>query len=421
MTNATIHDERSAPPRHIHPEMLALRRRALDWLETMAAAPGPGDYRLHARAEPTIFASCFAVFLRHLLGDLDRLTANERSLWLTALQRHQDPASGLFVDPGNTDRARDELHDATHLNQQLTTFCLGAVHALGGRPRHRLAFVDEWSADRVRGWLDGLDWSEPWNCGNKAMFLGICLAYDAEHGGGAQVRESLDAWFAWHDAHQNPRSGFWGEGLRAGYMEGLGGAYHQFTVYNYVGRPIQYADRIVDRALLVQCHDGMYSSYLGGATCYELDAVDVLVHLYARRDYRRAEIRDALRRVLPGVLSMQNPDGGFCWGRYRPYTVSDAVRLVADTARHRSAAQLYLGARAAMATRVKPRPVIRTGWAKAGRDWCDSSVFDTWFRLVTIAEISKVLADVPYATYPWQFLTVPGLGWFPAEFTICRT
>ena len=64
-------------------EALSLRQNVLGWLETMHLSEAPGcTYKLNAGADPSVFASCFAVFLRHLFADLDRLTENERSNWL---------------------------------------------------------------------------------------------------------------------------------------------------------------------------------------------------------------------------------------------------------------------------------------------------------------------------------------------------
>ena len=388
-----------------------LRRRTLDWLSTMAAG-GPGEYRLHAAAEPTPFASCFAAFLRHLFGDLDALAPADRAAWVTRLQQLQRQDSGLFVDDSNDRRATDALHDADHLNFQLTSFCLGALHALGARPVHPLRCTEAWTPDGIRRRLDALDWSQPWNSGNKAMFLGICLAYAATHGGEARAGATLEAWFDWHDAHQNPDTGFWGDGFRARYIDGLGGAYHQFTVYNYMGRPVRHHQRIIDRTLMLQQPDGMYSPYLGGMTCYELDAVDVLVHLYARHDYRRAEIEASLRRTLDAVASAWNADGGFCWGRRRAFRGGDWLRLLGEAASHRDPAYLYLSARAALSTYTSRHAVLRNGWSRAPRGWHDSSIFDTWFRCVTIAEIAAVVPHTPYSGMGWQPLDVPGLGWF---------
>jgi hypothetical protein len=392
-----------------------LKERVLNWLSTLHPdEEAVWVYRLNQTADPSVFASCFAVFLRHLFDDLQTLSEGERAAWLSWLQGFQDPETGLFMDPENVNRATDPLHDTEHLNRQLSTFCLSAIDALGGKPHHRLRFLEPWKdSDRLTHWLESLDWYNPWNCGNKVMFMGIFFAYDAHYNGDATSLEALDIWFDWHDQNQSSKTGFWGNGRKAAYIDGMGGAYHQYVVYNYQERIIRYADRIVDKVLFLQQPDGMYSIYKGGASCYELDAVDILVHLYERHDYRRGEIEQALRRVLTGVLANQNPDGGFCWAQLPAWGIKDFWRLGTDIFRHKSIYYWYLCWRSAIRIQTVRQPEISTGWSRQGRRWSDSSIFDTWFRCLTIAEISQVLPDLPYAELEWQFLKVPGLGWFP--------
>jgi hypothetical protein len=258
-----------------------------------------------------------------------------------------------------------------------------------------------------------LDWFNPWNSGNKAMFLGIFLAYEATQFNDMDASIALQEWFHWHDEHQNPKTGFWGRGESADFIDGMGGAYHQYLVYRFMKRPIQYANRIVDRVLLLQQPDGTFSPYGGGMTCYEADAVDILVQMHQEYDYRRDDIEQALRSSLSGLLQSQNPDGGFCWGGYHPWGIKEFTRVILDISRHHSVYLWYRSGRAGLVTWLRRRPMLKTGWASQPRAWSTSSVFDTWFRCVAIAEIGKILGESPYACYPWKFLSIPGLGWFP--------
>jgi hypothetical protein len=393
-----------------------LARSALAWLETMRAPDaenGAPQYRLHAQATPTPFAACFAVFLQHLLGALAGRPAAERQATIDWLKGLQHPSTGVFEDHAHARRAPDAAHDATHLNFQLTTFALSALGALGADAAP-LAFLAEWPAARVERWLSGLDWREPWNCGNKAMFLGICLAYESQRARVPGAAAALDAWFAWHDRASDPATGFWGRGAQARYLDGMGGAYHQFLVYDWAGRPVPHFDRAVDRTLLVQSVDGGYSPYLGGATCYEADAVHILVQGHRRFPDRRAAIARALARIEPIVLAARNHDGGFGWGRWQRMSPATVCRVAIDGVRHRSPAYFAFTAKGAAVTWLKPELVLKTGWAAEPRAYSASSVFDTWFRLVTLAQIGLVL-DRPWSRAGWQFLHTPGLGWMPAR------
>ena len=402
----------------VPPEAARLRRSALDWLRTMHVEGGPvWEYRMNAGSDATVFNSCFAVYIRRVLGDLQRLSEEERREWLAYFQGFQDEETGLFVYPEAQGRATDEGHDEEHLNRQLTTFCVSAIDALGGEPQHRFAFLKPWEEpERLTAWMEGLGWHRPWNCGNKVMFLGILLAYSWDRWGDESARAALDVWFDWLDRHQSPKTGFWGRGREADYYAGMGGSYHEFVIYHYMGRATHYEDCVVDRVLLLQQPDGLYTPQQGGGTCDDIDAIDALVHFYHQGDYRQGDIRQSLRKSLRAILANQNPDGGFCWARPYRFGLQDYFRVATGILQHRHPFLWYWNARRGIRDQrpaAQNRP-IRTGWNEKGRLRRESSLFDTWLRCTTIGEICTVLTDEPYAAIDWQYLSAPGVGWFRA-------
>lgn len=397
-------------------EATLLRRRVLDWLKTMRVEGGFfGEYRMNAGSDATVFNSCFAVFIRHLFGDLASLPEADRKSWLEYFQGFQDEKSGLFIYPEGADRMTGEDHDPDHLNRQLSTFCVSAMRALGGGPRYPFAFLDIYKKPgKLVEWLEGLNWNRPWNCGNKVMFAAILLIDNWERFGDQESRELLDVWLDWFDRTQNPKTGFWGKGKWSEYIMGMGGFYHMFVVYNYMRRKVNHADRVVDRCLLLQQANGLYTPNLGGATCDDIDGLDPLVHFYYRYDYRRADVRKALRKALPVLLDMQNEDGGFCWAKPYRFKARDYVRVGTEILRHGHWWLWYWNARRGIRDQRQEaidRP-FRTGWNGPGRLLRQSSLFDTWLRCTTIGEVCSILTDEPYAKIDWQFLTAPGVGWF---------
>ena len=211
---------------------MALKNQVLNWLQTMHNEDGPvWAYRLNAGSDITVYTSCFALFIRHLFNDFKILSVEQHNNWLTYLKEFQQEETGLLVDPEASERVTDHTHDKQHLTKQLTTFRLSAIDALEGSPDYHLIFLDEWKDEaRLTYWLDNLDWENPWNSGNKVMFLAICLAYNHEHFGDDKSREALDVWFEWMDRHQNPETGFWGTSHDSKYFRGMGGFYHQFLI-----------------------------------------------------------------------------------------------------------------------------------------------------------------------------------------------
>lgn len=395
-----------------------LKDRVLNWLQTMHNEDGPvWAYHMNVGSDITICTSCFAVFIHHLFNNLKNLSTDERSEWLNYLLSFQDEKTGLFIDPEAKERVVDPTHDEEHLNRQLTTFCLSAIEALGGKPDYPLRFLDAWKDEApLTSWLDNLDWENPWNSGNKVMFLAICFAYNYEHFGDDKSREALNVWFDWMDKHQNPKTGFWGTSRDSDYFVGMGGFYHQFLIYEYFDRKVLYGEQIVDRMLFLQQPDGLYFPGQGGGSCDDIDAISPLVHFYHKFNYRRDDIRVSLRRSLSAILKNQNSDGGFCWSDRRKLKLSEYCKLITSIFRHGDPYYWYIinrrGIRSHMKKILRNFSTIRRGWTRSKRTLWDSSLFDTWFRCLAIAEICTVLTDEPYASLDWQFLSTPGLGWF---------
>lgn len=397
---------------------MVLKDRVLNWLQTMHNEDEPvWAYRMNAGSDITIYTSCFAVFIHHLFNNLKNLSTDKRSEWLNYLLSFQDEKTGLFVNPEVSEMVTDPTHDEEHLNRQLTTFCLSAIEALGGKPDYPLMFLDTWKNKApLISWLGNLDWENPWNSGNKVMFLAICLAYNYEHFGDEKSREALNVWFDWMDRHQNHKTGFWGTSRDSDYFVGMGGFYHQFLIYEYFDREVQYAEQIVDRMLFLQQPDGLYFPGQGGGSCDDIDAISTLVHFYHKFSYRRDDIMVSLRRSLSAILENQNSDGGFCWSNRRKLKFIEYWGLITSIFRHRDPYYWYTinrkGIRSHQKIILRNYSYIKTGWNRSKRTLWDSSLFDTWLRCLAIAEICTVLTDEPYASLDWQFLSTPGLGWF---------
>ena len=402
----------------IQENALALKNRVLNWLNTMHVKNSPvWKYRMTKGADATVFTSCFAVFIHHLHNNLKNLSTAERSEWLNYLLSFQDEKTGLFVDPEAKERVTDHTHDEEHLKRQLTTFCLSAVEALGGKPSFPLNFLNNWKdAKSLINWLDNLNWENPWNSGNKVMFLAICFSYNYEHFGDDKAREALDVWFDWMDRHQNPETGFWGTSRDSNYFVGMGGFYHQFLIYEYFDRELHYVERIIDRILTLQQPDGLYFYGQGGGTCEDIDGIAPLVHFYHKYDYRRNNIKASLKRSLSAIMDNQNEDGGFCWSNRRKLKLSEYWKLTTSIFRHGDLYYWYIinrsGIRSHMKKILRHYSSIRTGWNRSKRTLWERSLFDTWLRCLAIAEICTVLTEEPYASLNWQFLSTPGLGWF---------
>ena len=151
------------------------------------------------------------------------------------------------------------------------------------------------------------------------------------------------------------------------------GGYHQLLVYYHENRAVRYPKALVDTALALQHLDGGFSPSGGGGACEDVDAVDILVNLYKLHDYRRADIRYALRRCLRLINSIQQPDGGY------PYKLNQV--------------QSHMG-------------IPDT---QAGKNV--STTFATWFRVHTLALMAEILTDEPSLQQAFYFNRQLSMGW----------
>ncbi len=417
--NAGYSVSRHSEKQHAHhlSEGQQMVQRTLDWMQGLRVTGSPfGRFNMSASTDDTIFTSCFAVFIYDLLGEIDKLTDTQRLEWLEYILSFQDEETGLFIDPDVINRNLEGNHDMRYVSWQLTTFCLSAVNALGGELRYPLIFLktDGYKTpEGVKKVLDNLNWSSPWNAGNLAMFLGIMLICDAEQRGEGLDTPAIQTFFDWHDAYQNPRTGFWGEGKASEYHNGLFGAYHQYLLYFYVNRDLHCKEVIIDRTLAFQNIDGMFAPQMGGGGCEDIDAVDTLVQLYLRTKYQEDKVQMALEKVYKAVCDLEQPGGGFIWGIRKRYGPLMYLRNIASILSHRDIWQwMFTNKRFIREQQLDPlKPRHPQGWVTSGIPVDESDLFSTWFRLLVLAYCSMVI-KTPYSSINWHFLKTPGLGWF---------
>lgn len=55
---------------------------------------------------------------------------------------------------------------------------------------------------------------------------------------------------------------------------------------------------------------------------------------------------------------------------------------------------------------------IHTHWSRYQRRWDESDLWDSWFRMLTLARIE--CAFDPARAAAWGFIDYPGIGWHPS-------
>jgi len=385
-----------------------LRRRVLNWVYTMQT--GSAQFRMNGTADNTIFSSCFALFIFDLFGEVGTWPQKKRNKWIEHIISFQDRASGYFIP----DNFPGELN--TKPVQQLTAFCLSALNILGASPKYRLSFLKQWlRPESIYNYLReiGCFKGKPMT-GNMAMFLAIFLTWEYKLTKESICLDLMESWFTLHDKYQNPRTGFWGNSEKKSPYLGFQNGLHQFVIYDYWGKTINYNGKITDTVLSLQDSDGFFAPHPGGGGCFDYDAAHILIICGYKRNYRTDDVKRSLLRLIIGLTENQNMDGGFCESKKRPngfarvFSIKLLRFLFSSPNKYVALERFKISLRIAR----KQNEFIKTHWTNVGRQWDQSNLWDTWFRCITIAEISNVLLKPDERKVDFNFLNTIGLGWF---------
>ena len=274
----------------------------------------PGHYKYSAGCPQTLWASAFAVLILSFIGKLEEMSENEKSSWLKYIQSFQDEKTGFFLDPKFKDKdKRSLIHSNELLFAHSSTFVMGALVLLGGKPLYPIKWVHEFRDPmKMRKWIETRPWDiSPWVVGNWSYDMGCAMGMDYLVTKDQRNLEGMDAYFKWHDKHQLKETGWWDLSGKAPVSKQQYGGYHVLMVYVMFDRPIPMADKMIDSSLSLESKDGMFVPGGGGGCCQDMDVIDTLVTLGLATGYKHEQIKTALRKALPPILSKQNLDGGF--------------------------------------------------------------------------------------------------------------
>jgi hypothetical protein len=325
--------------------------------------------------EVTLYSSCFAAMTLHYLGELSSCGDVTLRSWADYINTWQDPETGYFLGPEiKTEELTSPKHDYEHIAMHLTAHALPALDLLGSRPAHPLEFAKDFlHLPYLREWLDRRDWTDAWLEGNNLLFVGQFLIHlrDVEQmeEGEAAIRFLLQ----WLNSRVDPRTGLWGTDGHCTPFVAMCGGYHQLLLYYHENEDVHHKEHLVDTVLSLQHPDGGFQPRGGGGACEDVDAVDILVNMYKRTLYRRADARIALRKAIRSILSCRMDDGGFVYRAGEPF--------------------IHMGIRKTRSPKDR------------------SNLFATWFRVHTLALIGEVLTDHPVSRMGWKFNDRCSMGW----------
>lgn len=229
----------------------------------------------------------------------------------------QDPESGLFLEPGRRP-GTDPLAPSSHEWDMYGLISCGyALEVLGHAPSHPVRAVDDCSADHLQRLLDRLDWQLlAWPSGAWVDGFATAVYLNRRHHGSAERHPLLWGWLL---QANRVGDGMWGHhlgsdsGFDVGWLMAVNG-YYRLTrgAYAQFGVDLPHPGAAIDTVL---DHGSRYEWFASRErnACNVLDVVHPLWLLGQQTSHRKAEIRDAVRIVLDGVVDDWVDGEGFRW------------------------------------------------------------------------------------------------------------
>lgn len=335
------------------------------------------EYRFSALQDQTdIYSSVYAAMLLGLLGELDKLSTEQKSQWADFLLSHQGK-DGLFRDP----KLDSVLSETCHYWgwHHLAPHMLIALQYLGVKPLYDFKKVLElFKGQSMEEWLSNRAWRENYLAvSNEIMNVGVLLQYSRdrfanEHAD--KLVQELKNWLV--NNKRDPETTLWGYETNRSpcdISKGVKTAYHLLPIFYFdENEDVLDVNAILRSTLETQNALYGFGPCIVTNACEDIDSIYLLAILDTQDKALGYAIQQAVRNYLNWVFVNMNQDGGFVFQRIRPFQYADQPRLS-------SAAN-------------------------------QSNMFGTWFRTLSIA-FACVRLGLPH---PFQLSTVPGYQFYRA-------
>jgi hypothetical protein len=372
---------------------------------------GRFPYALQPSGNGSLFGTCFTLLISHMVAAGRRMPDLPRAI--ESIASVATDAQDLVVNPdfSTADLMNPGVHSTEYLALQSTSFVRAALTAAGRPPGKPVQWViDLVERVGVRAWLDSLPWNNPWLASNLDMFLGsFLLEWRQRAVADPRVTSAIRAYFDWHTAAQDARTGFWGD--HTDLLNAMAGAYHIVLHYDYAKEPLRYREAMIDAVLTLPWRDGLFVYGGGGGSCEDLDAIDLLVRLSLVSNHRAADVESVLLRAARRIASGYNADGGYGW-RIIPQCPRGFAALWRGD--RRLATDICVSWLYGLRVRSQLHSTHYYSSCRAYPYRVDrSDTWSTWFRpqalLLIARRYPEAFIDVP----DWKLPDWPGLGFDP--------
>ena len=181
--------------------------------------------------------------------------------------------------------------------------------------------------------------------------------------------------------------------------------YHQYEILEYLGVNNPKSSAAAEAVASLADKEGHFAHYPGGGGCFDYDAVSILTSAgYAQKN----KGRNLLLKTATAILSQQNDDGGFADShRVRPRSIRNIHSAIQHVFSGRDVARKERPSQC-LKMMFPKHDRVHTHWSKYSREWSESNLWDSWFRMLTVARIECNISS--NARKRWGFIDYPGIG-----------
>jgi len=350
-----------------------------------------GYFKFSQNLKSNNFSLCFGIHSLFLVKDM-QIIDHYKELWINE----------LLINLKNTNL---DCSKKPHL--QLLNLTISSLIILGS-PKHKLIHdiclkVISKDPDKYFNSI-GVKEGRP-GSGNLAMFLAIFYIYLRDYYN-YNFSEDLNLRLNYHKKHEN-NFGLWSISKKENYFKYsfFQNGYHQYEIYNYLNKSSLNKNNLVENLIKLADDRGQFAPYPGGGGCYDYDAVYLLTML---SDSNSKKIHNVLKKTYNSILNDQNLDGGFGESNFiRPLNVKNFLIMFKHINFFKKEGLSERLLRFIAHLRPKHN-LIKTHWSDKRREWNESNIFNSWFRMMTLARIEIFLDKKNYNN--WNFLNFPGIG-----------
>ena len=352
------------------------------------------EYKLTKNSDISAFSNCFGILLSNFIGE--PIKPNEIPLIASSIYN-----SLLDYRKQRKLKCKNISTDKYYL--QLLAFTLSCFYVLDVQDQYPLdELIEELIPNDMSKYLDkvrskdGLPQS-----GNLAMCMGVISIY-ANNYLKLDTKSIVKDWVIYHLDNMN-KFGFWGNN-KISHLQ-FQNAYHQYEIFEYLNVDLELINKSVEFLHEISDDRGQFAPYYGGSGCYDYDAISIITYLNRPIDEKD---RFLMHKTINTILNDMNEDGCFsesCWIRPRHYKKL-AKNFKKCFTKHHSLNMER--ARYFISLQMPKNNYVHTHWTNYSRNWSESNLWDTWFRLQTIAKIDIAVSGKNHNN--WNFIDFPGIG-----------